>query len=83
MASQRVSQRRAWSVDDLFEQDFDATSAALMYGSTKMAYSVRGEPKSIAPPSLSWYVSASAHICGGRKKADESFESAACGDSIV
>jgi hypothetical protein len=22
MASQRVSQRRAWSVDDLFEQDF-------------------------------------------------------------
>ncbi len=23
MASQRVGQRRAWSVNDLFEQDFD------------------------------------------------------------
>ena len=46
MASQRVGQRRAWSLDDLFEQDVDGIRAALMYGSTIMAYSVRGEPKS-------------------------------------
>ena len=45
MASQRVGQRRAWSVDDLFEPDFFGIRCDL-YGSTRMAFSVRGEPKS-------------------------------------